>query len=101
MPLNYRNTGVGLSMSAQWLMAFITVYCGPIGYSHIGWKIWIVFALFNVIGGLFGMISFTFPALSGGAKLIKVHFIPETHGVRLECMREIFNAAPQEGVREA
>jgi hypothetical protein len=50
MPLRYRHTGVGLAMSAQWLMAFLTVYAGPIAFAMVGWKVWIWFAVFNVVG---------------------------------------------------
>lgn len=40
------------------------------------------------------MLSFTLPALSGGARLIEAHFIPETHDVRLERTRlRIFSTA--------
>lgn len=54
MPLRHRHTGVGLSMSSQWLMAFLTVYAGPIAIESIGWKAWIWFAAFNVIGFPYG-----------------------------------------------
>jgi hypothetical protein len=54
MPLRHRHTGVGLSISSQWLMAFLTVYAGPIAIEKVGWKAWIWFALFNVIGFPYG-----------------------------------------------
>jgi len=57
MPLRYRHTGVGLSISSQWLMAFLTVYAGPIAIAHIGWKTWIWFAVFNVLGFPYGTFN--------------------------------------------
>ncbi|KAF2876441.1 sugar transporter-like protein [Massariosphaeria phaeospora] len=74
MPLRHRHTGVGLSMSAQWLMAFLTVYAGPIGFESVGWKIWIWFAVFNVIG--FPYVYF---------------FLHESRGRSLEHMNELYN----------
>lgn len=74
MPLRHRHTGVGLGMSAQWLMAFLTVYAGPIGFQNVGWKIWVWFAVFNVIG--FPYVYF---------------FLHETSGRSLEHMNELYN----------
>lgn len=74
MPLRHRHTGVGLGMSAQWLMAFLTVYAGPIGFEKVGWKIWIWFAVFNVIG--FPYVYF---------------FLRESRGRSLEHMNELYN----------
>ncbi|KAF2015784.1 sugar transporter-like protein [Aaosphaeria arxii CBS 175.79] len=74
MPLRHRHTGVGLSMSAQWLMAFLTVYAGPIGFEKVGWKIWIWFLVFNVIG--FPYVYF---------------FLRESRGRSLERMNELYN----------
>ncbi|KAL2214964.1 general substrate transporter [Thermoascus aurantiacus ATCC 26904] len=74
MPLRHRHTGVGLSISSQWLMAFLTVYAGPIGIANVGWKTWIWFAVFNVIG--FPYVYF---------------FIYETKGKSLEHMNELYS----------
>ena len=62
MPLRHRHTGVGLSISSQWLMAFLTVYAGPIAIANIGWKTWIWFAVFNVIGFPYGMLLLQLPS---------------------------------------
>lgn len=45
MPLRYRNIGFALSVSCQWLMAFITVYAVPIAIADpsVGWRTWIWF----------------------------------------------------------
>ncbi|EEH45061.2 uncharacterized protein PADG_01211 [Paracoccidioides brasiliensis Pb18] len=73
MPLRHRHTGVGLSMSSQWLMAFLTVYAGPIAIANVGWKAWIWFAVFNVAA--FPYVYF---------------FIRETRGRSLENMNDLF-----------
>jgi hypothetical protein len=55
-------------------MAFLTVYAGPIGFERVGWKIWIWFAVFNVIG--FPYVYF---------------FLRESRGRSLEHMNELYN----------
>ncbi|KAI8943866.1 hypothetical protein NX059_001838 [Plenodomus lindquistii] len=50
MSLRHRHTGVGLRMSAWWLMAFLTVYADLAGFEKVGWKVWIWFAIFNILG---------------------------------------------------
>lgn len=55
-------------------MAFLTVYAGPIGFENVGWKIWIWFAVFNVIG--FPYVYF---------------FLRESRGRSLEHMNELYN----------
>ncbi|KAH8819385.1 general substrate transporter [Xylogone sp. PMI_703] len=74
MPLKHRHTGVGLSISSQWLMAFLTVYAGPIAVANVGWKTWIWFTVFNVIG--FPYVYF---------------FIYETQGRTLENVNYLFD----------
>ncbi|MCJ1414246.1 hypothetical protein MMC32_000572 [Xylographa parallela] len=51
MPLRYRHLGFALSVSCQWVMAFITVFAGPIAIANpsVGWKTWIWFLVFNAI----------------------------------------------------
>jgi hypothetical protein len=51
MPLRYRHIGFSLSVSCQWLFAFITVFAGPIAAANprVGWKIWIWFLVFNFL----------------------------------------------------
>ena len=57
MPLRYRHLGFCLSISCQWIFAFVTVFAGPIaverGGNH-GWTTWIWFLVFNVISVPFG-----------------------------------------------
>ncbi|KAI9757652.1 MAG: hypothetical protein M4579_003377 [Chaenotheca gracillima] len=51
MPLRYRHVGFSLSVSSQWIMAFLTVFAGPIAIANpsVGYKTWIWFLLFNAI----------------------------------------------------
>ncbi|KAI9775369.1 MAG: hypothetical protein M1835_005853 [Candelina submexicana] len=51
MPLRYRHIGFSLSVSCQWLFAFITVFAGPIAAAdkNVGWKVWIWFLVFNFL----------------------------------------------------
>ncbi|KAK8245352.1 general substrate transporter [Phyllosticta capitalensis] len=53
MPLRYRHIGFALSVSAQWLSAFLTTFAGPIAIADasVGWKTWIWFLVFNVVAG--------------------------------------------------
>ncbi|KAF2842057.1 sugar transporter-like protein [Patellaria atrata CBS 101060] len=55
MPLRYRHIGFALSISSQWVMAFVTVFAGPIAIAdeNVGWKTWIWFLVFNVLAGPF------------------------------------------------
>ena len=56
MPLRYRHLGFALSVSCQWVMAFITVFAGPIAIANpsVGWKTWIWFLVFNALAVPFG-----------------------------------------------
>lgn len=56
MPLRYRHIGFSLSVSAQWLSAFLTTFAGPIAIADptVGWKTWIWFLVFNIIAGPYG-----------------------------------------------
>ena len=74
-------------------MAFLTVYAGPIAVAHIGWKTWIWFAIFNVLGFPYGKFAVTddhdVPEL---IKHIPVYFfIFETRGRTLEDVNELFD----------
>jgi hypothetical protein len=56
MPLRYRHIGFSLSVSCQWLAAFLTVYAGPIAIAdpNVSWKTWIWFFVFNAIAVPYG-----------------------------------------------
>lgn len=63
MPLRYRHLGFSLSVSCQWLMAFVTVFAGPIAIAdpRVGWKTWIWFLVFNAIAVPFGKHTIFLP----------------------------------------
>ena len=96
MPLRYRHIGFPLSISSQWLMAFLTVFAGPIAIAdpNVGWKTWIWFLVFNAIGGPFGKLILTLWLKSGSFPanmLFSVYFCcPETRGHSLEEIDLIF-----------
>lgn len=58
MPLRYRHIGFSLSVSCQWVMAFLTVFAGPVAIADpsVGYKAWIWFLVFNFIAIPFGKL---------------------------------------------
>lgn len=64
MPLRYRHIGFALSVSCQWVMAFLTVFAGPIAIADrsVGWKTWIWFTVFNFVAIPFGKRPVCFPS---------------------------------------
>jgi len=56
MPLRYRHLGFALSISSQWIMAFITVFAGPIAIADpkVGWKTWFWFLVFSIAAVPYG-----------------------------------------------
>jgi hypothetical protein len=94
MPLQYRHIGFSLSVSCQWLFAWLTVYAGPIAAAdlNVGWKVWIWFLVFNVTSIVFG--EFPLTRYSDPILIIlsyQVYFCcPETRGRSLEEIDLIF-----------
>ncbi|KAJ9643591.1 hypothetical protein H2199_004270 [Coniosporium tulheliwenetii] len=82
MPLRYRHLGFALSVSSQWIMAFITVFAGPIAIAdpQVGWKTWFWFLVFSI------------------AAVPYVYFCcPETRGRSLEEIDLIFMSESAQG----
>lgn len=52
-PLEYRHIGAGFTAFGEWLMTFITVFAGPIGFENIGWYFWLWVISGNVIAVIF------------------------------------------------
>lgn len=64
---------MGLAVGCQWIFNFLMIEVTPVGIANIGWKFYLVFAVFNA---LFVPI---------------VHFlVPETAGLTLETIDLIF-----------
>ncbi|KAH7070980.1 MFS transporter [Paraphoma chrysanthemicola] len=51
-PLEYRHIGGAATAFGEWLMTFITVFAGPIGFANIGWYFWLWVISGNVIAVL-------------------------------------------------
>lgn len=52
-PLEYRHIGAGFTAFGEWLMTFITVFAGPIGFENVGWYFWLWVVSGNVIAVVF------------------------------------------------
>ncbi|KAK4569393.1 hypothetical protein LTR86_003156 [Recurvomyces mirabilis] len=52
-PLEYRHIGAAATASGEWLMTFITVFAGPIGFAQIGWYFWLWVISGNVVAVIF------------------------------------------------
>ena len=71
-PLEYRHIGGAATAFGEWLMTFITVFAGPIGFANIGWYFWLWVITGNVIAVLF--VFFLCPE-TGGRTLEEVDFL--------------------------
>ncbi|KAI0368644.1 general substrate transporter [Pilatotrama ljubarskyi] len=75
-PLSVRGKGVSIAASSNWMNNFIVGQVTPSMLDHIGFGTFVFFGAFSLLGGLF--IWF---------------FVPETKGLTLEEMDEIFGSA--------
>ncbi|KAM5530407.1 hypothetical protein V8D89_015918 [Ganoderma adspersum] len=75
-PLSVRGKGVSIAASSNWMNNFIVGQVTPTMISKIGFGTFVFFGAFSFMGGLF--ITF---------------FVPETKGLTLEEMDEIFGSA--------
>ena len=73
MPQRTRNKGVALSVGLHWLSNFIIVYGTPAAIDHLGFRLYIIWAVLNA-----GFVPITWL------------FYPETAGRSLEDMSTIF-----------
>jgi MFS family permease len=71
-PLEYRHIGGAATAFGEWLMTFITVFAGPIGFSNIGWYFWLWVIAGNVIAVLF---VFLLCPETGGRTLEQVDYL--------------------------
>ena len=71
-PLEYRHIGGAATAFGEWLMTFITVFAGPIGFANIGWYFWLWVISGNVIAVLF---VFLLCPETGGRTLEDVDFL--------------------------
>ncbi|KAK5107240.1 hypothetical protein LTR62_001594 [Meristemomyces frigidus] len=71
-PLEYRHIGAAATASGEWLMTFITVFAGPIGFANIGWYFWLWVISGNVVAVVF--VYFLCPE-TGGKSLEQVDYL--------------------------
>ncbi|KXT09519.1 hypothetical protein AC579_7192 [Pseudocercospora musae] len=67
MPLTHRAKGEGLATACLWLSAFVVTEIVPEAITNIGWRVYIIFASFNL-----AFVPFVY------------FFLPETAGLTLE-----------------
>ncbi|KAK0480038.1 sugar transporter [Armillaria novae-zelandiae] len=72
-PLSVRSKGLSIAVSANWMNHFIIGQVTPSMLQHLGYGTFIFFGIFSFLGGCFIMF-----------------FVPETKGVSLEKMEELF-----------
>lgn len=71
-PLEYRHVGGAATACGEWLMTFITVFAGPIGFASIGWYFWLWVVTGNVLAVVF---VFLLCPETGGRTLEEVDFL--------------------------
>ena len=85
--LKMRSKGAALASASNWLFNGIVVTITPIALSHIGWRYWLIYAVFNI--SFVPMVYFLYP---------------ETRGLTLEQIDHIFAGHKQgltQGVKES
>lgn len=96
-PLEYRHIGAAATAFGEWLMTFITVFAGPIGFDNVGWPFW-----FWVISGNIVAVIFVFLLCpeTGGKTLEQVDYLFIDRG--LAGLRKNFDITPEdvEGYQE-
>jgi len=77
LPLDHRSEGVGLATANQWIWNFVVLEIVPIAIQNIGWKIYIIFAAFNL--AWVPLIYLFFPETAGlSLEMIDLAFIDRT-----------------------
>jgi MFS family permease len=72
-PLSVRGKGLSIAASSNWMNNFIVGEVTPTMIQHLGFGTFVFFGVFSIMGGFFIMF-----------------FVPETKGVTLEEMEEVF-----------
>ncbi|KAJ4992481.1 sugar transporter [Stagonosporopsis vannaccii] len=72
--LRTRSRGVSLSVMSNWIFTFLVVMITPVATTNIGWRTYVIFAVLNA--SFIPMIYF---------------FLPETTGLSLEALDNIFD----------
>jgi len=77
-PLSVRGKGISIAASSNWMNNFIVGQVTPTMLNHLGFGTFVFFGVFSFLGGLFILF-----------------FVPETKGVTLEEMEEVFGNSEQ------
>ncbi|KAJ3796872.1 general substrate transporter [Lentinula aff. detonsa] len=77
-PLSVRGKGLSIAASSNWMNNFIVGQVTPDMITHLGFGTFVFFGVFSLMGGFFIMF-----------------FVPETKGVTLEEMEEVFGVTGQ------
>jgi sugar porter (SP) family MFS transporter len=77
-PLSVRGKGLSIAASSNWMNNFIVGQVTPTMIQHLGFGTFVFFGVFSLMGGFFVMF-----------------FVPETKGVTLEEMEEVFGVTEQ------
>ncbi|KAL8276288.1 hypothetical protein RQP46_011316 [Phenoliferia psychrophenolica] len=73
-PLRYRHANTSAAVASEWLFTFVTVKVLPVGIANLGWRIYIVWTVFNAVQFVFTWI-----------------WVPETRGKTLEEIDYMFS----------
>ena len=77
LPLEYRSKGMGLATATLWLFSFVMVEIVPSSIANIGWKTYIIFAVFNF--SFIPIIYLFFPETKGlSLELVDLAFMDDT-----------------------
>ncbi|KAJ5413940.1 hypothetical protein N7509_000567 [Penicillium cosmopolitanum] len=63
LPLAHRSKGIGLATAFLWLSTFVVIEIVPVAIENIGWRTYIIFAVFNL--AFVPMIYFLYPETAG------------------------------------
>ncbi|KAF8149903.1 general substrate transporter [Crassisporium funariophilum] len=75
-PLSVRGKGLSIAASSNWMNNFIVGQVTPTMLEHLGFGTFVFFGVFSLLGGLFVMF-----------------FVPETKGLTLEEMDDVFGSS--------
>lgn len=54
LPSHLRHVGEGIGATTSWIFTFLTLFTGPIAIANTGWKIFILYIIFNFLALPFG-----------------------------------------------
>ena len=79
LPLEYRSKGMGLAVACQWLWNFVMLEITPPGIANIGWRLYIIFAIFNA--AFVPIVYFLAPETAGfGLEAVDLTFMDRDVG---------------------